>query len=448
METLDLNKELTLLLEKELGATGKFVLKKQCKDIGIEPEDITIEHLQSLSEKIFNVMKRFVGESKARKICNGILEYRDALDNISSTESSEESHAKTASKQELSNIQSNITVAVKKFNVGLYGDAEIILRKTVESVDELDMTDKFSIQAKARRKLAWVLSHMPDKRDEAMAFFQTSVYYSNEVSDYYEMALAWYGIAGMQWRYGYHESSLKFYKRALTLLRRMPIQSKKERLRRNKAEARIHSGLGNVYLDLEDMSASTKHHELAIQFFKEVENWPETGRVYNNLARVYEEKRDYERAILEYMKGIQYLRKGGGLRMEGWTLTNLASTYIECEKLDEAYQSLEKAELILSQFQDNIAHSKLHCMWGKYFREKEVWTEGIRHFNESLKALEGEEAPDYIAIAQEEFASLYKKKGEGDKAYDLYAAALNWAEKKGEEHRIEKIKAELDELLA
>ena len=65
-----------------------------------------------------------------------------------------------------------------------------------------------------------------------------------------------------------------------------------------------------------------------------------------------------------------------------------------------------------------------------------------------MKALEGEEAPDYIAIAQEEFASLYKKKGEGDKAYDLYAAALNWAEKKGEEHRIEKIKAELDELLA
>ena len=52
MEKIDLRQELTLLLEKEIGFSGKFILEKQCKNLDIDLNNIGPENLTPLANKI------------------------------------------------------------------------------------------------------------------------------------------------------------------------------------------------------------------------------------------------------------------------------------------------------------------------------------------------------------------------------------------------------------
>ena len=208
----------------------------------------------------------------------------------------------------------------------------------------------------------------------------------------------------------------------------------------------IKSGLGNVYLDLVDMESAIRFNDEALLLSKNLEKWGEVGRIYNNLARVYEEMKKYNKAIDHYERGIRHSRDAGMLRMEGWTLPNLASALIEVERVYEALPHLERAEKILADFRDPIAHSKLHCMWGKYFRERGEWQPGIEHFGKSIDFVKGENSPDYLATAEEEFGTLYQKKGDKEEARKLLESALAWYEKKEEANHIERMKGQLKEL--
>jgi tetratricopeptide (TPR) repeat protein len=226
----------------------------------------------------------------------------------------------------------------------------------------------------------------------------------------------------------------------------MGVESIRDKLRKRNTEALIKSGLGNVHLDLLNIDEAIRNNEEAIEIFKELEKWDEAGRVYNNLARVYEEVGEFDKAIERYELGLEHSKNGGALRMRGWTMTNLASTFIEAKQTPRALPLLKTAEEILAEFKDPIAHSKLHCMYGKYYREVGEWSKGIEHFKKSTDSLKGVNAPDYLALAEEEFGTLYQRMGEDKKARKLLEKALTWYEKKEETTRIEKIKKQLRRL--
>jgi hypothetical protein len=55
-----------------MGGLGKFIVNKQCKDNGIDPENIAVEDLQTLSKAFREVMLTFGGPDKARTVENEI----------------------------------------------------------------------------------------------------------------------------------------------------------------------------------------------------------------------------------------------------------------------------------------------------------------------------------------------------------------------------------------
>ena len=66
--TSELSRKVNNILAREMGQLGKFIVKKQCNDNGIDPDNITIEDLQTLAGAFKEVMLTFGGSDKARKV--------------------------------------------------------------------------------------------------------------------------------------------------------------------------------------------------------------------------------------------------------------------------------------------------------------------------------------------------------------------------------------------
>lgn len=431
MAEFDLKHELTLLLEKEIGFTGKFILEKQCKNLKLDFAHLDSKDLTSLANQICTALRGYVGEKRAEEIKKNILDYRKALETVTGKEANPDDPAFM--------IEAQITIADNKLAIGMLKDAEAALRDAKSLLAKCDERERNVLEAKVSRHLARALSREKASIMEAEAEYGKAIKLGESAGQHYEVALSWNGLGAISWRAGQHKKALEYYNNALIEIERIPAESRRDKVGKQNAEAIIKAGLGNVYLDLLDMDKAIQNCEEAIEIFKELGNWAEVGRVYNNLARVYEETGKFNLAIDRYERGIRHSKDAGELRMEGWTLTNLASALIEDGKVSEALPHLERSEKLLANFKDPVAHSKLHCMWGKYYREKGDWKAGIEHFTKSMEFVREENAPDYLATAEEEFGIMYLKMGDKEKALTLLNSALTWYKKKGELTHMEKI---------
>jgi hypothetical protein len=66
--TSELSRKLQNVMAREMGQLGKFIVQKQCKDLGIDSEEVAPEHLPKLAKALSNVMVTFGGEAKAQNI--------------------------------------------------------------------------------------------------------------------------------------------------------------------------------------------------------------------------------------------------------------------------------------------------------------------------------------------------------------------------------------------
>jgi tetratricopeptide (TPR) repeat protein len=435
----NLGQELEALLDKEVGFMGPLILRKQCKDMGIKFEEMGPSHLKELSEKIRWAISPLVGEQRASAISKGMLEYMSALETLEAAPSEKESDRP-------SQLLAELTVVESKLAAGLVEGAEDAARRAVALLGKKQDPMNARHGPKALRLLARVLSSRGETHEEAFKLYGQALDLAKDGGDAYEQVLALSGLGALFWRTGKHRKALEHFNKALALVNALPVVSKGDRQRADSMRSSIHSGLGNVYLDLIDFKAAIEHNEKALAISRDMGNLPEVGRVFNNLARVYEEARDYIRAIDCYERGINYCQRGKASRMEGWTLTNLASALIDNGRPGDAKAHLERAERILGDFRDPIAQSKLNCMWGKYHRERREWQRGIDRFARSIEVIANENAPDYVATTQEEFGTLYQQMGEREKAREMLGAALEWQKEKGDQYRMEKITKQLKEL--
>lgn len=72
---MNYSEQLYILVERELGEVGRYVLEKQCRDLNIDPSNIEKESLPRLSRIFFGLMSRF-GDDKAKRISVAINSLR------------------------------------------------------------------------------------------------------------------------------------------------------------------------------------------------------------------------------------------------------------------------------------------------------------------------------------------------------------------------------------
>ena len=432
MNGLDLRGELTTLLEKEVGFTGKFILQKQCQHLDIDPDHISPDNLPLLSSQIHWAIRSFTGDRKADEIKKGIMRYKEALDIAMDQDDNK------VIEDPLTAIEAQITIGASKVILGKHEESLEALQNAIRLYEDSDLEDT-ELEARLKRKMGATLSLTKAGREEAIVLYEEVISAGPTTAGPYNVAQAWNGMGVISWRRGDHKLSLDHYMSAIIVIDTMPIASKKEKKRKKEMMARIHSGLGNTCLDMMNMEMSIHHNEKAIELYTQLGEPGGIGMVNNNLARVYEEMGEYSKAIDRYRSGIKYCNESGSLRMEGWTMTNLASTLIENRRADDAKHYLDKASRILGNFTDPVAHSKLHCMYGKYHSALGQFRESEEHFQKSIEYVVNENSPDYLAIAQEEMGKMYHACGEKKRSREALNAALEWYEVKGENERIKKI---------
>jgi len=64
----ELTKKIQEIMSTEMGHIGVFIVSKQCRDLGVDPEDIEQEDLNELAKALGKVMLTFGGSEKARKV--------------------------------------------------------------------------------------------------------------------------------------------------------------------------------------------------------------------------------------------------------------------------------------------------------------------------------------------------------------------------------------------
>jgi len=68
----EVSKRIQTLLAQEMGPMGVFILKKQCKDRGLDPDELKVTDLPDLSQILYKAMVVFTGEEKGKKIQDAI----------------------------------------------------------------------------------------------------------------------------------------------------------------------------------------------------------------------------------------------------------------------------------------------------------------------------------------------------------------------------------------
>ena len=71
-----LKEKILEIVVREMGMMGKFIVKKQCTEKGIDLENITPGDLPILADALAKVMKTFGGDEKAEKLKKEILALR------------------------------------------------------------------------------------------------------------------------------------------------------------------------------------------------------------------------------------------------------------------------------------------------------------------------------------------------------------------------------------
>ncbi len=431
INNLELRDELETLLEREVGFTGKFILQKQCQHLNIDPDMINTDCLPQLSNQIHWAIKSFTGDKKADDIKKGILQYKNALDMVNNAVEKQQDDPRDS-------IKAQITIGAAKIQIGKIDESIEAYREALVIYDKNHIDDKI-LKAMITRKLARALTNNKEGREEARSLYNDVIDMKLGSNGLYDKALAWNGLGIISWREGEHSTSLDHYMEAIKVITSISTASKNDKKKKDRAMARIHTGLGNTCLDLLNMEMSIYHNKKAIELYTSLEDHSGIGLTYNNMARVYEEMGNFSKAIDGYEKGIKYCREGGSLRMEGWTMTNLASALIENRRAEDALPHLDRASKILANFNDPIAHSKLHCMYGKHYSAVENYQESEMHFQKSIDFVINENSPDYLAITREEMGKMYHKKGDMAKAEDVLIDALDWYVVKKEDARIKNI---------
>ena len=68
-----LSKKITNIMFREMGHIGIFITKKQCKDLGMDIDNIKKKDIPELAKSLGSVMSSFGGKQKKEQITKEIL---------------------------------------------------------------------------------------------------------------------------------------------------------------------------------------------------------------------------------------------------------------------------------------------------------------------------------------------------------------------------------------
>lgn len=179
-----------------------------------------------------------------------------------------------------------------------------------------------------------------------------------------------------------------------------------------------YNGLGVAYEILEDTLRAKENYEKALEFAKISKNDTLLWYAYNNLGNIYSSnKKTIEQGLRYYKKSIAITSRLSEPEESLTPIINIAWTYLDNAKYDQALIYLKKAWKLGSKSEDKKLQSNLLTLFGMYHSGKREFDDARDHFQLALEVAEKDTLLVEASFAYKEYAKMLRKSGQFEEAY-------------------------------
>jgi tetratricopeptide (TPR) repeat protein len=402
----ELTRKVYEIMEREMQDIGPFIVRKQCLQIHVDPENIEAVNLAQLAANLSEVMVLFGGHEKARKIYSELRKLKD-LDLLVKQETSEGTKLKMTEELGKGSLFAGDWAKAK-------GYFELLLAEANARKDQLART----------RYLKWLgMVHQEQGEfDLALQKYESALSVAKGLSNKVELANCYNSIGDVRWYKADHAKAIEAYKLAA---------GDAESAGFLVGVGTAYVGIGNVQADRHELDESIKSYLTALERLKYTEEFQQIARAYNNLGDTYRQKKNWDEAMRCFAKSEEYGGKGGWLNMVAWARFNSAMVLVEKGSLQEAEGLLQKSEATLAQIGDRTGLAGAKHAWGKLYAAQGKAVLMDRAYIEAIEMYKALKTPFSGAECHYELGMAYKKLGNRAKALDhLRMAAVMYTDLK------------------
>ena len=404
------------LMFREMSDLGPLIVKKKCKDVGLDPENIRTEDLILLSRAISEAMSSF-GADKAKRIYHEISKLHDM--------------ERMVSKEE------NLAKKVDGFlslgdSARLSGEHE----KAIELYNRV-LALKDTPEAKPHLAIAYCMIgtslNLKNEPKNALAYFAKVMETGGAKTDDL-LAMTYRGIGYSHWRQGDYEIARQNYDLAL-----------------NHAEKVGGKDLvGTLKIDLGMLLENTGKYEEslsccdeAIKALSGTGNYYNLARAHNNSGEIYKHYEQFDKAIECYNRCYVVSKAGRNEVMMGYAMGNSAECYAKRGELNKARDYASKTMEIFKKRNDYYMMAGVHLTYGLiYARERDKFRMD-EHFSEAVKMLKRLNYPYEVGTHMFEYAKALKGMGFKFEARERFEEALDIFKKLDSEKFVKAVEEEL-----
>ncbi len=376
--------ELVRISEEELPGMGPYVLDKQIKDLGMEPDALGSGDIPGLAKAMSKVAAMF-GEERARSMRKKILALMDRKNDL---------QGKSVEKR----IEMLTDIGYSAYFSGEWDEA----LENLEAARELARKSSFSrtvIELDA--KMARILSRKKDFR-RASELIREAEKLLSSTHDRDLKAEILYEKGSMEWWSGNEEDALAHFKKALEI---------SEAIGDHRLMGLAHMGMANTYSETGDVENDLYHSLEALKHFEKAESHEEIAKMYTNIGVTYEDLGNYMQAEDYYLRCVEYSRNIGYLLMESWAFLNLSELYVKMGDLYSAEIYAAHALEAYREMNDKLGVSLALERFAMIYSEKGEYERAEKDFEESIKLKEKYDTVYGLAVTLCSYASMLRKMG-------------------------------------
>lgn len=149
----------------------------------------------------------------------------------------------------------------------------------------------------------------------------------------------------------------------------------------------------------------------------------DSAYLHNNLGIAYSRLERLQDSLRAFHESIRLAAEAGMLRAEGYALSNASDLYVRLGQAEKALDSCARSLQIFRHLEDPVMVSACYANQAKAEKSLGNLKAAEDLYGESLRALEGTEAPYSQANLWMEVSELYQEMGRDDRAEELRSKA-------------------------
>ena len=192
-----------------------------------------------------------------------------------------------------------------------------------------------------------------------------------------------------------------------------------------RAEARVLANLAPAYNETGRWDEAVDRFERALRTLRGLGETRSVARVVNNLGTLHANRGHAELAAQSYRESLELLESDhGDEAFRGQVLTNLAQSYRECGRLDDALDALREALPLAFAASDDRTVAVAAQAVGEVYADRSSFRLAMRWYERSLRILRQLGDRRNEALCYELIGNAYRDRNEPDEASHAWLRAL------------------------